>query len=109
MEFPKDLRNKIIAHLRRIGFYNATYKEAMESAHRDRGQWECCQCKKLGKRSDLHGDHIEPVIDPSTGFVDWNTYINRLFLGAIQPLCKTCHKDKSNAENTIRRQVKSRG
>lgn len=106
MEFPKKLQAQLIAHLRRIGYMNITYKTAMESAHRERGQWECCKCKGLFKRPDLHGDHIDPVIDAEKGFVDWNTYIERLFLGQIQPLCKQCHKEKSEIENNVRRKIK---
>lgn len=100
--FPKDLRAKIISHLRRIGYLNTTYKDAMESAHRERGQWECAKCKQIFKRTDLHGDHEQPVIDPLVGFIDWNTYMDRLFLGQIQPLCKECHALKTKQENEVR-------
>lgn len=103
MDFPKKLQAQLIAHLRRVGYLNVTYKEAMAGAHRERGQWECCQCKGLFKRTDLHGDHIKAVVDESVGFIDWNTYIARLFLGQIQPLCITCHKAKSERENSVRR------
>jgi len=106
VEFPKKLQAQIIAHLRRIGYRNTTYKAAMERAHRERGEWECCQCKGLFKREELHGDHIMPCISPEIGFVDWNTYIERLFLGQIQPLCITCHKQKSERENNVRREIK---
>jgi len=102
----KKLQAKIIAHLRRIGYLNVTYKEAMAGAHRDRGQWECAECNGLFKRTELHGDHIDPVIDPATGFVGWDSYIKRLFLGAIQPLCIGCHKSKSERENSIRREIR---
>jgi hypothetical protein len=106
--FPKKLQAQIIAHLRRIGYLNVTYKEAMAGAHRERGQWECCECHGLFKRTQLHGDHADPVIDPTTGFTDWNSYIDKLFLGQIQPLCIACHNVKSERENSIRREIKSR-
>jgi len=102
----KKLRAKIIAHLRRIGYLNVTYKEAMAGAHAARGQWSCASCKGSFKRTEIHGDHIEPVIDPETGFTDWNSYIERLFLGQIQSLCITCHKAKSERENNVRRTIK---
>jgi hypothetical protein len=53
-------------------------------------------------------DHIEPVVDPHLGFVDWNNYIERLFCEAsgFQVLCKTCHSAKSKRENEIRRLTK---
>lgn len=106
MEFPKKLRAQIIAHLRRIGYMNITYKDAMAGAHRERGQWECSECRGHFSRANLHGDHIEPVVDPNSGFTNWNDYIQRLFLGQIQPLCVTCHKAKSERENSVRRTLK---
>lgn len=100
----KELRNKIIAHLRRIGYLNITYKNAMKAANKGWGEWQCIKCKEIGPRSNLHGDHIFPVIEPEKGFVDWNTYMERLFLGQIQPLCKGCHKQKTKEENIIRKE-----
>jgi hypothetical protein len=49
-------------------------------------------------------DHLNPVIDPTTGFVDWNTFIARLFCEAtaLQPLCSLCHKLKTIKENAER-------
>lgn len=89
-------------HLRRVGYLNITYKTAMSGAHRARGEWECVSCKGLFSRKELHGDHKIPCIDPIVGFVDWNTYMERLFLGTIQPLCKTCHAKKTKEENSVR-------
>jgi|SRR5271166_2366794 len=103
MEFPKKLRAQIIAHLRRIGYRNIYYKEAAESAHVERGKWRCNECKQDFKRTEIHMDHIEPVIEVDKGFVDFNTYIERLFLGKLQPLCLSCHQRKSLRENEIRR------
>jgi 5-methylcytosine-specific restriction endonuclease McrA len=39
--------------------------------------------------------------------VDWNTYIVRLFVtkDQLQVLCKPCHKEKTNLENTARRKA----
>lgn len=102
--FPKDLRNKLIAHLRRVGYLNITYKSAMQSAHQGWSEWKCCKCGEIGKRSDLHGDHVHPVIDPEKGFIDWNTYMERLFLGPVQPLCKKCHAVKTKEENKVRKE-----
>ena len=108
MSLPKALMAIIIAHLRRIGYRNTTYKAAMSSAHRGYGQWQCCQCKKITDRKDLHGDHIQPVVDPALGFTNWDSYIERLFMGQIQPLCKVCHKAKTKEENILRKEVKSK-
>lgn len=104
----KKLQAKIIAHLRRIGFYNITYKDAMKSANIGFGEWQCCKCKMIGTRKDLHGDHREPVIFPETGFVDWNTYITRLFENQIQPLCTNCHAEKTKEENQRRKETRKK-
>lgn len=107
MKFPNDLKTAIIGVLRRIGYRNVTYKPAMAAANVERGKWRCAGCGELFKRSELHGDHIDPVIDPNQGFIDWNTYMERLFLGQIQPLCKAkCHKEKTKAENAIRKALR---
>lgn len=99
----RQLQALIINHLRRIGYRNVHRKAVEEEARKSRGNYECAQCKQIFKRKEIHLDHIEPVVDPQVGFVDWNTYINRLFLGKLQALCITCHKEKSNAENSVRR------
>ncbi len=50
-------------------------------------------------------DHIHPVVDPRSGWVDWNTFIDRLFLEAdgYQVLCKECHDLKTKHEREARK------
>jgi hypothetical protein len=57
--------------------------------------------------SEVQADHINPVIDPTVGFVSWDSVIERMFCetDGFQILCKTCHTVKSNAE---KRQAKER-
>ncbi len=49
-------------------------------------------------------DHIQPVVDPRVGFVDWNTLIKRLFCEAdgFQLLCHECHSAKTADERKLR-------
>lgn len=104
-KFPKSLKSYLINHLRRIGYRNIHRAAAFEKAHLGRGQWQCQLCKQVFKSSkDLHGDHLQPVVDPEKGFTTWDDYINRLFLGAIQAICISCHQQKSEAENGVRRE-----
>lgn len=104
-ELPKALKSYIIAHLRRIGYRNIHRAKAFEKAHIGRAQWQCQLCQQIFPSSrDLHGDHCIPVVSPDTGFTTWDEYIDRLFLGEIQAICKECHKNKSNEENKIRRE-----
>jgi len=54
----------------------------------------------------LVADHIEPVVDPRTGFIGWDNYYDRMFNGQLQCLCEVCHKAKSKEENAELRKVK---
>lgn len=106
-DLPKELKSYLIAHLRRIGYRNVHRTSAFQKAHIGRAKWECQQCLKIYNSSkDLHGDHLSPVVEPEKGFIDWNTYIERLFLGEIQAICKECHLAKSLEENKTRRAAK---
>lgn len=90
---------------------------------RERVMYRCAECGRLffdyeylpaknglKKTSMVAIDHIEPIVDPKTGFVDWNTYIDRCFNGELQILCgypgerdgkKSCHAVKTAAEKAI--------
>jgi len=70
------------------------------------GWFKCEICKQ--EREKIQIDHIQPVILPKVGFVDWNTYIASKFVEAdkLQGICRDCHHTKTKAENKIRREVK---
>jgi len=61
----------------------------------------CCNDWYMGK--DIQVDHADPVVDPTIGFVNWDTYIARLFCAKenLSVLCKTCHKSKTDQEKDI--------
>jgi uncharacterized protein YlzI (FlbEa/FlbD family) len=85
----------------------------------------CEKCKKLffekvpmntekgiEEKVQIAVDHISPIVDPCTGFVDWNTYFARMFPGdnGLQLLCgypgevdgkKSCHNEKTAIERSI--------
>lgn len=67
----------------------------------------CAVCQGEFPQTYMHADHIEPVVE-LTGFKDWNTYINRLFVEAdkMRALCHTCHKVHSAEQNEERREAK---
>lgn len=84
-----------------IGVYkngNPEYKTLMR----------CYICDKLYDRTEIHVEHINPVVDPYKGFVDWNTYIERLFCDSsnLGACCKFCHGLKTKSENIKRRKNK---
>lgn len=69
----------------------------------DQVQHLCNICKDW-KPGKVQVDHIDPVIDPNTGFVDWNTYIRRVFCKKdnLQVVCHDCHQAKTNKERDLR-------
>ena len=99
----------LMKELRRIHYKWLPRKQCMVNARVSRGKYICKQCGQLFGPKEIQIDHIEPVINPQTGFVDWNTYIQRLFspLNNYQVLCKKCHSAKSAKENAVRREVKN--
>lgn len=53
-------------------------------------------------------DHIDPVVGTADGWIDWNTYIDRLFcpVEKLQALCELCHKRKCDKERIERNEKK---
>jgi 5-methylcytosine-specific restriction endonuclease McrA len=98
----------VIQKLRRISVQYPTRSAAKTAARLERGVYICAHCSELFRPKEIHVDHIDPVIEPSVGFVDWNTYIDRLFpkLSGFQVLCKACHKIKSDIEDEIRNEFR---
>ena len=67
--------------------------------------YKCAVCGKWCKRKRISVDHIVPVVDPDVGFVDWNTFVDRLFCSAenLQILCDDCHTEKTKKERAIKK------
>lgn len=83
-------------------------KLAIQAARIERGVYKCASCDGRFGPKEIQLDHKIPVIDEEIGFVDWNTYIDRLFCEEenFQVLCKPCHEAKTFLEQEIRKQVK---
>lgn len=69
--------------------------------------YRCSDCNELFPQKEVQADHITPVVGPE-GFVDWNTFIERLYVEAdgYRVLCKGCHKIITDQENAERRSRK---
>jgi 5-methylcytosine-specific restriction endonuclease McrA len=52
------------------------------------------------REKNVFVDHIEPIVNPETGFTSWDAVIERMFCEAdnLQLLCKTCHDEKTKQE-----------
>lgn len=68
----------------------------------------CHKWKRSSKGSKVVIDHIEPVVDPDAGFIDFNTYFKRMWCDSsnLQKICGDCHRQKTNAE-WFRRRMKT--
>lgn len=71
--------------------------------------WECASCGKFCDKGESQMDHINAVVDPSVGWVNYDTFIDRLFAPpeGWQCLCLKCHSDKTEKENKIREKLKN--
>jgi len=72
-------------------------------AAKPRVEFMCSSCGEWHMGKNIQVDHIEPVVDPNAGFIDWNTFISRLFCDVdnLAVLCKICHEKKTNEEKRV--------
>lgn len=104
-----NIRHWLTQKLRRISFAWPPRKEAIKKARISRGKYKCASCEGVFGPKQIQLDHIIPVIDPHVGWVDYNTFIERLLCeeSNYQVLCKSCHDWKTTREDLIRTQTKS--
>jgi hypothetical protein len=103
--------------------YKASKKDGTESKAK-RVKYKCCTCNKIFDYKEIQVDHEDPVIEV-TGWRDWNTYVDRMFVGIdfydeenitdemkqhilskLTVKCIPCHTQKSIVENKARRKPK---
>lgn len=67
---------------------------------RDSKHYLCASCEGEFPAKEVQVDHISPVVDPKTGFISWDLFIERLYCERdnLQVLCIPCHKKKSKEE-----------
>lgn len=80
------------------------YNKDGSRAKKDAVQYRCNVCQSYTGSTAVSVDHIAPVVSVSDGFVDFNTFIQRLFCTAanLQVICDTCHNLKTNLERITR-------
>lgn len=99
----------VLRALRRASLRWPARTKVKQAARVGRNRYECAKCKAIVPNKAISIDHVAPCVDPETGFVDWNSYVVRLFVPeeGLQALCKACHAAKSKAENERRKEVKA--
>jgi len=103
--------------LRQISIKWGPINEAKKDARVARGLYRCALCEndvpatvrratadgRERRVSNVHVDHIQPVIDPDKGFESWDLLIERLFCekDGLRVLCYDCHEAVTNGEKEI--------
>lgn len=82
--------SKIKSALRQVWRWSPRRVEALRMSRVGRGSYLCAYCKSLFGPKEVQVDHVEPVKMAE----DWNQYIEMLFEGKLQVLCKSCHLGK---------------
>jgi len=110
----------VISALRSASSRWGPKNQCIKNARVKRGVYRCEECKELGpatlpplegnkrRRKNIIADHIDPIVCPYTGFVDYNTWIDRWLveLPGFQALCWRCDTAKQTAERAIRKENK---
>jgi 5-methylcytosine-specific restriction endonuclease McrA len=78
--------------------------EAIKAARAERGKYKCAECSGLFLRSQIQVDHINPVVDPKTGWTNFDDFINRLFcdVDGLRVLCRICHDSITSVQDAMR-------
>jgi len=69
------------------------------------GRYKCALCGTDGlPATALQLDHVQPIINPDTGWVSYDNWIERAVVDAqgYSFICIPCHKAKSVSENRQR-------
>lgn len=92
----KIVINYIKASLRRTWGRSKQRASALKKAKVSRGKYKCAKCNGVFQRKKIQVDHIIAV----GRFVDFNTFIERLFCdpGGLAVLCIQCHKVKTKSD-----------
>ena len=82
--------------------------EKNKSTGRMAKHYECARCHEHFPTKEVQVDHLDPVVNPETGFTSWDETIERMYCNSsnLQVLCKGCHKEKTMEERQLAKQSK---
>jgi len=103
--------------LRRASRFWRPISATLKEANTRRGFYLCNGCNKEvtssivinGKRvKNAVVDHINPVVNPTTGFSGWDDFVNNLYCERenLQVLCHACHSVKSQQERSLAKECR---
>ena len=86
---------------------NAAYagQRVNPKTNREGKHYTCASCEGVFPAKEVQVDHIHPVVDPQTGWVSWDVFIDRLLCegDGLQVLCSACHDLKTAEERKQRK------
>lgn len=108
MKKQRTLKSRLISAIAKVWMWWEPRQEVKNRCKIRTGWWKCETCKRETERLEI--DHIEPVILPKDGFIDWNTYIASKFVTSdkLRGICRECHQQKTKEENKVRRLCKKK-
>ena len=98
------------------------YKKDGTLAKRPHVEFLCAECKGWFQGTKVAVDHIDPVISIKHGFIDWNTFYDRLNCDKanLQVVCSyllkhihlhgdkpSCHHRKTQEERKLRKEIEN--
>lgn len=109
INWEKKRKSFVIASLRRASLRWPARNEALKLARIERGSYKCASCNDSFGRTEIHLDHIKPIVNLK-GFTNWDDYIKGLLEEpqGFQVLCIACHMTKTGLENDMRDYYKKR-
>ena len=107
--FHSFIKGALRQAVRRWGPIHSVKRTAWQS----RGRYLCAGYQRLAhevpltadKKANIAVDHINPVINPATGFQTWDEVVARMFVeeDGLQVLCRDCHSKKTADERKVRK------
>ena len=95
------VREVLLEHRREV----PKFKKDGSRCAKDAVQYQCQSCGAWVSSTNAQVDHFIPVIEEDGTFVDWNTYIKRLWCDKsnLKVICKDkCHAQKTQEERKKR-------
>lgn len=97
----------IIAGIRRLTYRYPARWAAKKASRIGRNQYVCAMCPEgiTHGNKGVQMDHVIPIVDPTTGFTNWNDFVERALpdVDGWQVLCREHHKEKTLKENSERK------
>lgn len=101
MPCPPSLHTRLRSTLRALWLRSPERYAAIKAARVSRGLYLCASCKGAFGVKGIAVDHIEPC-GRLTSLQDASAFLERLFHGRLQVLCRDCHAAKTKMERAHR-------